>query len=359
MSRKKGNGMGTVYRRKDGTYCVQRTIGGHRVTAYGRNKTEALAKMNKKLISYQYTYKDKSSVTMSEYIEIYKRTLPEVKRTTELTRDYVFERINDLLGNIIISKISDDIIVKFVSDLSRKYSGHTIKIIVSRVFAILDHARRHGYNIKATCTTRDVFHQKKRIKKLPSIEDALAVISDIHNFIFQCCGYIALYSGLRRGEVCGLQWSDIDMSTGIIRVNRQIVIAGDGTKLITTPKNGIAGQTVQLMDAGASKLQELSTYYKKNGINSDFVFVFHDKPVNPISLGMAFRQSFLAHGIHGCSFHVFRHLHASLLANNNIPLITIASQLRHSKPSTTDRYLHSITDTFREDIKRIEITPLQ
>ena len=359
MSRKKGNGMGTVYRRKDGTYCVQRTIDGHRVTAYGRNKTEALAKMNKKLISYQYTDKDKSSVTMSEYIEMYKKTIPEAKRTTEDARSFIFGHINRLLGDTLIEKISDDTIIHIVSDLTKTLSSSTTRLIVSRTLGILEHARRHGYNIKTTVTIHDVFHQKKGIKKLPSIEDALAVISDIHNFIFQCCGYIALYSGLRRGEICGLQWSDIDMETGVIHINKQIVVARNGSSYITSPKNGIVGQTAQLMDCGITKLRELSDYYKEHDIKSDFVFVFHNKPVNPSSLGCTFRRAFLAHGINGFSFHVFRHLHASLLAGNNIPLIAITRQLRHSNPSTTDRYLHSITDASVADIKRIKIGPLQ
>lgn len=49
MARKRSNGEGTVYRRADGTYCAQETIDKKRITAYGKNKTEALAKLKKKI----------------------------------------------------------------------------------------------------------------------------------------------------------------------------------------------------------------------------------------------------------------------------------------------------------------------
>lgn len=47
--RKNGNGEGTIYQRKDGTYCAQKVVDGRRVTGYGKNKTEAREKLAKNI----------------------------------------------------------------------------------------------------------------------------------------------------------------------------------------------------------------------------------------------------------------------------------------------------------------------
>lgn len=138
---------------------------------------------------------------------------------------------------------------------------------------------------------------------------------------------MALYTGLRRGELFKLQWKDIDFERGFIQIR--------------DPKGGIS-QKIPLNDSARDILQN-------HPQNSEFVFTRMDgeaftdirRRVNPIKKAAGLPDDFRA--LHG-----LRHVYASMLASSGqVDMYTLQKLLTHKSPVMTQRYAHLRDDTLR------------
>ncbi len=165
---------------------------------------------------------------------------------------------------------------------------------------------------------------------------------------------IALFTGARRGEICGLRWSDIDLDAGVMAINRNLsYIAHRGT-IFDYPKTKKSRRCIRLSDDCIKLLEDykqwqtrerlkVGTYWQQSItieggkiVRNDLLFTKPDgKPIDPNVVSSWFPVFLREHGLPPCRFHSLRHSNAALLIAAHVPATTVAGRLGHAQVSTT------------------------
>ena len=152
--------------------------------------------------------------------------------------------------------------------------------------------------------------------------------------------YVELATGLRRGELLGLKWEDIDFEHGNLRVKRQIArINGEVVEAPLKTKN--AYRTLPLAD---DTIQVLNQQKKKTG-SSPWVFPSPTGgPISPDSVLHMLHRVLDRAGLPEIRFHDLRHTFATLALQNGVDVKTVSGMLGHfSAGFTLDTYAHVTT----------------
>lgn len=160
--------------------------------------------------------------------------------------------------------------------------------------------------------------------------------------------HLALATGLRRGELHGLQWHDIDLDAGVLQVRRQRVDVS-GTIHEGAPKTSSSEAPVHLDEGTVAVLE---------GVHRTSVYVVTDPrtgaPYDCMSTFSAdWRRALVSSGAPKIRFHDLRHTSASLLAAAGVPLVLAQARLRHWSPAMTAHYTHADTTMGAEAAGRL------
>ena len=187
-----------------------------------------------------------------------------------------------------------------------------------------------------------------------------------------------LNTGVRRGELAGLTWQDVNFKECTIHISKSLLVFRDfGYQLTTTKENNVRDVDVapefmaflqdyyrqwkarkKVMGAAWQKnLEGKSAKYASSLLalrGHDFVICNnHGFPINPDSYGSLVRRIGEKAGIEGLHPHMFRHTFVSiLLSNPNIGIATVAAEAGHAQPSTTLAIYTQVYDRRREEIRR-------
>ena len=179
---------------------------------------------------------------------------------------------------------------------------------------------------KFIATAKEIAEEKERLK------------NDLSEWYYYVFFNIAFYTGLRKGEIHALKWSDIDGA--YLTVSRSIFQRFNGEDAETAPKNKSSMRTIQMP---LPLLQILNEHKKRQQRQHNFTDDF--RICNSIKDTTIRRKNKLYSAKAGLSktirVHDFRHSHASVLANNNINIQEIARRLGHAKIEITlNTYCH-------------------
>ena len=162
---------------------------------------------------------------------------------------------------------------------------------------------------------------------------------------------LLIYSGIRLGELTGLEWTDIDFDKQTIAIRRTSqAVKGQGT-ITKIPKNRTSSRTIKLPSTVFDTLRSYRKWYLERRlalgdkwIDSNRLFIQWDgKPITPIVINKWMDAIIEAHGLPRITPHGLRHTNISLLIANGIDLRTVANKAGHSRTSTTvDIYSHII-----------------
>jgi integrase len=155
--------------------------------------------------------------------------------------------------------------------------------------------------------------------------------------------FVAMRTGLRRGELLGLRWVDVDLDVGRILV-RQAYVRGH----FVTPKSGKPRE----VPLGDEVIEELRIHRHERG-----PLVFCDHEGKPFTSGMLMWPLDRARRnakLRPIGWHVLRHTFASHLAMRGKPLKVIQEMLGHSSIETTMIYSHLMPEIAREAVKSLD-----
>ena len=162
---------------------------------------------------------------------------------------------------------------------------------------------------------------------------------------------IAVFTGLRLGELMGLEWSDIDFRNGIISINRSSQYLADKGVFTKMPKTESSIREVAIPEFVISLLEEYKLWYEEQKSlygelwnNSNRLFVQADgKPMNPSTISKWFVKFIEQIGLPVINFHGLRHTNATLLIAQNVDVAVVAARLGHAQITTTlNFYVHPI-----------------
>jgi len=160
---------------------------------------------------------------------------------------------------------------------------------------------------------------------------------------------LCLYTGLRLGELCGLQWTDFDFKNRTLTVNRtvqRVAVKGYMAKTIlmeTAPKSESSRRTIPL----AMEIMEVLVRLKED---SPYVFG-GGKPMDPRTMQYRFKRILKAAEIDYRNFHQLRHTFATNCVENSMDVKTLSEILGHSDVKITlNHYVHPTMESKREQL---------
>lgn len=162
---------------------------------------------------------------------------------------------------------------------------------------------------------------------------------------------LTIFTGVRLGELMGLEWQDVDFKTGIVSINRSSQYLADKGVFTKTPKTESSIREVAIPDFVISLLEEYKLWYDEQKsfygelwTNSNRLFVQADgKPMHPSTISKWFVKYVAQIGLPVINFHGLRHTNATLLISQNIDVAVVAARSGHAQITTTfNFYVHPI-----------------
>ena len=163
--------------------------------------------------------------------------------------------------------------------------------------------------------------------------------------------YTALYTGMRRGELLGLRWCDIDLGKASISVVQTLCRLSGGKFVIKEPKSPYSRRLVALSPSVAELLRRHYTEQETQRIlvgkalaGDDLVFAYPDgRPLDPSTVTHTFGQMIKKTGLPHIRFHDLRHTHATLMLKGGVHPKIVSERLGHANIGITlDTYSHVV-----------------
>ena len=168
-------------------------------------------------------------------------------------------------------------------------------------------------------------------------------------------------TGLRRSEVCGLQWSDVDLDGGVLSVGRAVVVAR-GRPHVKEPKTAKSRRSVDLDDGTVAGLRDWRRHQLEERLRAggawnagDWIFTNQlGEPVNPEWVGKRFRKLTAGDELPTITMRQLRHSHATALLRAGVHPKVVQERLGHASIGVTLDIYSSVLPTMqREAVERL------
>lgn len=300
-----------------------------------------------------------------EWIALMENT-GEIKRSTlERMKDHR-KRIYTVFGNSYIDDISHRAIQQFIISLSKPgtnksnkngLSEKTQKHYLTFISDIMRYAIKCEIISTNPCKDISVVKTQKKKREVYSIEEEGHLLDLLRqqnvDMKYRAFFALVIYCGLRRGEALGLEWKDIDFTSGMISIVRVSQYRNKNTGMYTdSPKteNSIRYIMVpkDVLDELLMLKEELAIQKANCGdqwIETDRLFVkWNGEPMFPNTPYRYLKSFCEKNGLEFKGIHSFRHAFATnLITSNAVDIKTVSSLLGHSQTSTTlNIYTHEV-----------------
>ena len=338
-----------IYHRKDGRWegrILRGKKNGKRKFQYvfARTKEQCEAKM---VAIYQSKIPQCScSKTMLElFSEWYHSILHRVKEST--AANYVMKAEKHILpsfGTKSLSSIAADDVYAFISE--KQKAGLSLRYIAD-VVILMKSLFKYAVRIYHITNPMDgIILPKKKTTEIQIFDDAeqkkLQQYVTEHQNLSTLGVALSFSTGIRIGELCALQWRDIDLEKRILTVKKtiqriQCVNGFAKTKLILTePKTESSKRTIPIPEYMAEILQK----HIKSG--SAFLVSGKEKPMEPRTLQYRFARILKNGKLPSVHFHALRHMFATNCIQLGFDVKTLSELLGHASVETTlNKYVHS------------------
>lgn len=318
------------------------------------------------------TYAAPSKMTVGQWLDIWTTEyLGSVKpRTVESYQSISKYRLKPGLGAVRLDMLNAHTVQSFYNGLSESKKGKaalspkTIKNIHGILHKALQQAVANGYirfNPSDACILPRVI--RKDLKPLDE-EQISAFLKEIQGHKYEDLFTVALFTGMREGEVLGLLWDCVDLNKGTVTINKQLqkVVGQRDTYQLTSPKNS-KGRSITVAPFVVSALRQAKRKQLENRLRygecwADTGFVFTDElghHLKPKTIYSAFKKVMEAIGSPEMRFHDLRHSYAVASIRSGDDIKTVQENLGHATAAfTLDVYGHVTEQMKQESAARME-----
>jgi integrase len=333
VQKRRANGSGTIWFDKDrNRYIAKRWISGKRVKRSGHTQAEVL----KKLDDYEQEMASTPArnYTVSSWLEEWLRDSQFAASTRSSYASMIRTHINPVIGSTALHELSPTAVRGMLARMRREgKSPNTQRLVQATLRSALATAEDDEL------VTRNVARSRRLVPKIePKTARTLAAAQAKQLIDYATPGdpisglvLLMLTTALRRGEVLGLRWRDVDLATRTIAVEQTVTVAA-GKVVIGAPKTKRSRRTVDLPAAAVEYLSALERL--------DDGLVFRSQRDNPLDPnGVSRRVKRWTESVLGepWSPHEMRHSCASLLVSSGVPLQAVSDLLGHTSIDLTAR----------------------
>lgn len=370
---KRGNGEGTIYYSEKlnkwvGQFTAGRKADGklNRKSVYGSTRKEVKEKMTDALAKVQQnTIIDKNNITVYELgLEILDTKLSTniIKETSYNSLSHSLNKIkNSLLGDMKIQKVTYREIQLFynsITNLSNSYI-EKINILLNLIF---NESLKRDYIYKNPMINVIVPKSEKETKEVDafSIDEQKQLINAIQDDKYKNIYTIAMFSGMRIGEILALTPDDIDFENDEIHITRSLtrdknsnVILGKSTKTYNSKRN------IPITSLFKTELKDSITNMNSNPYN--LIFTTRNQTLFSVAnINCFFKRLCTKNGIKleknskgklesKVNMHMLRHTYATRCIESGMPAHILQKLLGHKNVSTTINTYTTIFDKYRND----------
>ena len=273
--------------------------------------------------------------------------LRTIENNRKLLRCYAFPFIGDIPLSAITPCHIDYMMSQLLKRPGKPLAAGSVNLVRAAVSGVFSVAVKKGIAdknpVSGTSPVRR-FREQKRFLDKESSRVILSRLSDIRNPQVARAIKVLLYTGLRRGELLGLSWEDVNFEESVLIVRHTL-----WKNELTAPKTMSSVRTVPLSHEVTECLKEQFIYiHEKRSETGDawtetgMVFTNrHGGYMNGEYLNNTFRKFLNDNGLPGMHIHDLRHANASILINSGVPMKVVSEHLGHSSVKTTeDFYTH-------------------
>ena len=297
---------------------------------------------------------------VADYLEGWLRDPMESRvrpRTLEGYRQHVRFKIIPRIGDVRLERLTPAQVQEMESDLLRRGRGGGLPLSPRTVLqthrvlsSALTHALRMGLVSRNVVSAVEPPRFSRYEVRTLGWDESMSLIGSVVHPQLRSLFLLAIQTGLRRSELLGLQWGDVDLHGRSLSVRRALVKLPSGVLDLKEPKSG-RGRMVSLVEDSVLALRSLQPSPAGNG---SFVFCHSGGgPIDPTWVSRSFRRFADRAGLEGLRFHDLRHTHASLLLTEGVHPKVVSERLGHSSISiTVDTYSHIHPTVQREAVER-------
>ncbi|WP_328750549.1 site-specific integrase [Streptomyces sp. NBC_00285] len=368
MARRHSNGEGTTYQRKDGrwegaVYVLTTSGVRKRVRVYGATRAEAHKKLTEaKAKNDQGIPAADKSWKLGDYLDYW---LAEVVQRTKRPKTYeqyeLICRLNlkPVLGHHTLAGLSVKAVQGFLNEQAAEghYSSRRIEMMRNTLSAALRRAMREELISRNVARLVELPRAETQASEvIPwTIEEAQQFLATAQHHRLHAAFVLALFYGMRRGEVLGLRWQDIDFVEGTFDVRQQLQDV-KGKIEVGPLKTNASRRGLPLIKVAADALVVLRDLTGSPASAHGLVFSSTTgTPLNPRNFGRTFRQLCTEAGVRIIKLHHQRHTAATIMLRLGIPPRVVQLILGHSHVSVTQQiYQHADMDVKRDALEALQ-----
>lgn len=328
------------------------------------NKQDAEDVLLQKLQEFKTgTLVDPSDMTFSDFLNKWVKNYVEneLKQTTrDVYKNCIQAYIKPSLGKIKISEIKPFHLQEFYTEMLESLAPGTIQKCHNIIRKSLKHAVAWEMIKKNPAENVSPPRDNDNEMIIWTEEEAGKFLEEVKNHRYYPLYYLALETGLRRGEILGLKWNNVDLQNRVIYVRESLVLS-NGKLIHQSVKSDSSKRSVALGKSIAEMLKfhrkkqqkELEVFQKDT---ENYVFLSQEgSPVYPSSLRRHFNNTIQKLGISKIRFHDLRHYHATNLLEKGVHPKIVQERLGHSSIKITlDLYSHVSMNMQKDVIDRLE-----
>ncbi len=372
MPQTRSNGEGTIYRRQDGRYegaIMLPTTGGmrKRIRKYGKTRKEAYDKLMKAaeqarqgILSSEQTWK------VSAYLDYWLEHEKRRSTTRQRHESVVRLHLKPGLGHHRLDGLSVRVVEGFLDDLlAQGKSIATIHQVRKVLSAALTYAMRQELLARNVARLVELPRYRSREAGHWTADEMIRFLEVARpDPLYPAFALLTLY-GLRRSEVIGIRWCDVDFDRGVLRIRQQVQrIDGELQQVELKTESSerdepllATARDVLLQQRGVQAAMRAEAGTDWQGTDGDNELVFTTKTGRPMeshNLARSFMRICEQHGLRRITVHGLRHSNATAQKDLDVHARDIQAILGHGDVRTTGIYEHVDLKSKRNALQKVE-----
>jgi integrase len=364
MAKRRGNQEGAIYQRANGSWQAQVSIEGRRLSNSFPSRNECrlwikeITEQKEKGLSIL-----SANLTLGDFLDQWLSSVRHKLRpmTWMQYKGIAEHHLKPQLGKTKLLELKPVIVQSlYAKKLDKGVGVRTVQMMHAVLHRSLKIAEKQGLIANNPIEAVEKPTYSKTEMKVLSDDEVRSLLSFARGGPLELIIQLAVTTGMRKGELLGLRWGDVDWASSTIRVQRQLQRMPGRGLVNSQPKTNQGIRTVQIGSETLRKLMAQKSLQEKvfgNGKgNEQNVFLSSAGTAKePRNLVREFKALLKKSDLPDVRFHDLRHTAASLMLMSGMPVMRIARQLGHAKPSTTlDIYGHLIPGLEVEAAERID-----
>ena len=356
--KKKKQGAGSIFLRKDGRWegriVVDYKDNGNPITKNVTAKTEAecrekLEKLKKEVAHLigRLPKKAKPDMPFGDWIDLWYQTYckPTIRATTQAGyEDRIYLHIIPNIGDIPLDRLTQNDLqtfygkikksgrLQYVNKFGAGLSDRMVRAVHASCRSALGRAVQDGLITRNPAIGCKLPPKKAREMEVLCKEELRRFLLQAKEDGFYEMFMLDLATGMRRGELLGLQWSDLNLRTGELHIQRQVYCV-NGKLTVNKPKTKTSDRTIILPKSVVGVLAD----YQKT-VDSRWMFpspIIEDQPRNPSTIYQRMQTTLERAGCKKVRFHDLRHTFATMAIANGMDVKTLSATIGHVSATTT------------------------